>query len=181
MAEIRLSKRYAKSLLDIGKEKNILDTLYADMQLVAQVIRKNRAFAAMLKSPVIHSFKKDAVLKDIFGGKIHEASLEFMNMIVSNSREFYLEDIALAFIDLYKTHKNIQPATVTTAVAMDEKLRNEILEILKKSTGSTIDLKESVDPSIIGGFILRWGDHQIDSSVKTSLGSLKQDFRKTFV
>ena len=181
MAEIRLSKRYAKSLLDIGNEKNILDTLFADMQLVAQVIRKNRAFAAMLKSPVIHSFKKEAVLKDIFTGKIHESSLEFLNMIVDNGREYYMEDIALAFIEIYKTYKNIQPATVTTAVAMDENLRNEILGILKKATGSTIDLKESVDPSIIGGFILRWGDHQVDSSVKTSLGFLKQNFRKTFV
>jgi F-type H+-transporting ATPase subunit delta len=75
-------------------------------------------------------------------------------------------------------YKNIQPAYVITATPLDEKSRNEMLAIVKNSTGSMIELKEVVDPSIIGGFILRWGDRQIDASVTRKLQSLRQDFSK---
>ena len=63
---------------------------------------------------------------------------------------------------------------------MDEKSRNEMLAIVKNSTGSFVDLQEIIDPTIIGGFILRWGDRQIDASVAYKLNALKQDFSKNF-
>jgi F-type H+-transporting ATPase subunit delta len=178
MAETKVARRYAKSLLDLGKERNITALLYDDMMLVASTIDENRALKVMLKSPVINTDKKDAVLKELFGGKINEASLEFMRIITRKKREYYIEDIAKSFIDLYKVYKNIQPAYVITAVSMDDKLRNEMLDLVKKETGSEIELQEIVDPSIIGGYILRWGDRQIDASVTSKLSMLKQDFRK---
>jgi len=178
MAETKVARRYAKSLLDLGKERNITELLYNDMMLVTAAIKENRQLAVMFKSPVISTDKKDAVLKQIFGSKINEASLEFMRIITRKKREYYIDDIAKSFIDLYKSYKNIQPAYVITAIPMDERLRNEMLDIVKKSTGSSIELQEIVDPGIIGGFILRWGDRQIDASVTSKLNSLKKDFSK---
>ncbi len=180
MAETKVARRYAKSLLDLGKERNITALLYDDMMLVAAAIKANRQLGVMLKSPVINTDKKDAVLKEIFGNKINLASLEFMRIITRKKREYYIEDIAKSFIELYKIYKNIQPAYVITAVPMDDKLRNEMLDIIKKETGSSIELQERVEPGIIGGFILRWGDRQIDASVTSKLNALKQDFSKNF-
>ncbi len=176
MAETKVARRYAKSLLDLGRERNITGLLFDDMKLIASVIRANRQLGVMFKSPVIHTYKKDAVLKDVFGGKINEATLEFMRIITRKNREYYLEDIAHSFIELYKIHKNIQPAYVTTAISIDEKLRGEMIAIVKKATGSEIELNEIVDKDIIGGYILRWGDRQIDASVTGKLLSLKQEF-----
>ncbi len=178
MAETKVARRYAKSLLDLGKERNISALLYNDMMLFASTIQNSRQLSVMLKSPVINTDKKDAVLSEIFRGKVNEASLEFMRIITRKKREYYIEDIANSFIDLYKVFKNIQPAYVITAVAMNDQLRNEMQEIIKKETGSTIELNEIVDPSIIGGFILHWGDRQIDASVTNKLNSLRKDFSK---
>ena len=181
MAETKVARRYAKSLLDLGKESNNTELLYNDMMLVAKAIKANRQLGAMLKSPVIHAFKKDAVLKEVFSGKISETSLEFMRLVTRKNREYYTEDIAKSFIEIFKEYKNIQPATVTTATPMDASLRDEMIAIVKKATGNSVELNEVVDPSVIGGFILRWGDNQIDSSVTSKLAALKQDFNKSFV
>ncbi|MBL0342255.1 MAG: ATP synthase F1 subunit delta [Bacteroidetes bacterium] len=180
MAETKVARRYAKSLLDMGKERNITEQLFNDMTLVAGAIHDNRELGVLFKSPIVNNDKKEAIIMAIFDGKVNEVSIEFMKIINRKKREYYLEDIALSFIDLYKVFKHIQPAFVVTATKMDEKSRNEMLAIVKNSTGSFVDLKEIIDPSIIGGFILRWGDRQIDASVVHKLNALKQDFSKNF-
>lgn len=68
-------------------------------------------------------------------------------------------------------------ATLTTAVPADDALRKQMLELIAKNSSDQIVLKEKVDPSIIGGFILRWGDRQVDTSVVRKLHALKQDFK----
>jgi len=181
MAETKVARRYAKSLLDLGMENNNTDVLNQDMITVASAIKANRQLAVMLKSPVIHAYKKDAVLKEVFSGKISDTSLEFMRLITRKNREYFVEDIAHAFLEIYKANKNIQSASVTTATPLDAKLRDEMVAIVKKATGNTVELHEEVDPAIIGGFILRWGDNQIDSSVVSRLSALKQDFNKSFI
>ncbi|HMT28600.1 MAG TPA: ATP synthase F1 subunit delta [Bacteroidia bacterium] len=181
MAETKVSRRYAKSLLDLGRDGNSTELIYKDMLLVSDVIKSNRQLAAMLKSPVIHAYKKDSVLKEIFGGKIQETSLEFMRLVTQKNREYFLEDIVKSYLEIYKDFSNIQTAYVTTATPLDAQARSEMSAIVKKATGRAIELIEEVDPSIIGGFILRWGDNQIDSSVTSNLGALKQNFSKTFI
>jgi F-type H+-transporting ATPase subunit delta len=181
MAETKVARRYAKALMDLGKEQNNVDVLYNDLRLVAQTIRGNRQLGAMFQSPVIHNYKKEAVVEQVFKGKINDATLEFLLIIVRKNRDFFLRDIALAFLDLYKEYKNIKTAFVTTAVPMDDRLRNEVKSIVKKQTGSEIELQETVDKKIIGGYILRWGDNQIDASIASKLHALRRDLSKNVV
>ncbi|MFM7822880.1 MAG: FoF1 ATP synthase subunit delta, partial [Bacteroidota bacterium] len=82
-----------------------------------------------------------------------------------------------SFLELYDIFKGRQVATLTTAVPADDALRNQMLELIAKNSSDQIVLKEKVDPSIIGGFILRWGDRQVDTSVARKLHALKQDFK----
>ena len=61
---------------------------------------------------------------------------------------------------------------------MDDRLRNQVMSILKKNTGSEIELQETVDNKIIGGYILRWDDNQIDASIASKLHNLRRDLSK---
>ena len=178
MAETKIGRRYAKALLDLGKERNKVDVLYNDLKLVAQTIRSNRQLASMFQSPVIHTYRKEAVVEQIFRGKIDDITLEFLLIIVRKNRDYFLRDIALGFLDLYNEFKNIKTAYVTTAVSMDDRLRNQVLSILKKSTGSEIELQETVDKKVIGGYILRWDDNMIDASIASKLHALRRDLSK---
>ncbi len=177
MAGIRIARRYAKSLLDLGIENNVAPQLYQDMKLVLSVIKSNREMALFLKNPIINTDKKDAVMKAIFEGKLQKMSLTFFQIITRKKREYYIQEIASAFVELYKQYNNEQTAHLVTAIKVDDNIRSQMLELIAKTTSDKIDLIEKVDPSIIGGFVLSWGDKQVDTSVTRKLHALRQDFK----
>jgi F-type H+-transporting ATPase subunit delta len=177
MAETKLARRYAKSLLDLGREQNITDALYSDMNLLLDTFKKNRQLSVVFKSPIVTTDKKDAILNDLFSDKVNKLTLEFFRIVTRKNREYFIEDIAKSFVEIYKTFKGMQSARVITATPVDDKLRKQIMDVIAATTSDKIDLEEVVDKSIIGGFILRWGDRQIDASVTSKLHSLRKDFR----
>lgn len=177
MAESRVASRYVKSLLGLAVEQNAVEAVHADMQLFDEVCRTNRAFATMLKSPIIRHEKKKDILLAIFKTKVNQLTLAIIEMITKKNREALLPAIAREFHNAYNEFKGIEKATVTTTMPMDEKLKNEIEAIVKKlSTKKQVELIQKIDKDLIGGFLLNVGDRQIDASVKSKLKSLKVKF-----
>jgi F-type H+-transporting ATPase subunit delta len=177
MADLRVASRYVKSLLDLAVEQGALEEVHRDMQLFAKVCDENRAFALMLRSPVIRHDKKKDILGKLFQGKVNKLTMAILNIITSKNREPILPTIAKEFHNAYNIYKNIGKASITSAVPLDEKLRKEILQITQKlSERKEVELTEKVDPSLIGGFVLNVGDKQIDASIKSRIQSLKMKF-----
>jgi F-type H+-transporting ATPase subunit delta len=181
MADLRVASRYVKSLLSLAVEQGVLDEVYADMQLFTKVSEENRAFALMLKNPIIKHSKKKEVLEKLFKGKVNKLTMAIFNIITLKHREPILISIAKEFHNAYNTYKNIGKASVTTAFPLDESLRAELNKIAKGLTDrANIELTEVVDKDIIGGFVLNVGDKQIDASVKHKLDALKVKFSQNF-
>ncbi|MDX5438202.1 MAG: ATP synthase F1 subunit delta [Pontibacter sp.] len=177
MSDIRVASRYAKSLIELAEEKKVLEPVHADMQLFSQTVSQNRNLKLLLENPIIKSDKKLAVINGIFKGKVHELTLAFFNLIARKNREAVLEAVANSFQEQYRVMQGIQTAEVVSAVPLTPALRDELGQKLVAQTGKRIELVERVDPSLIGGFVLRVGDKQIDSSVKNSLRKLKNQFK----
>ncbi|MBI2720660.1 MAG: ATP synthase F1 subunit delta [Bacteroidetes bacterium] len=171
-----VASRYAKSLLDLAVETKQLEEVIKDIRIIKEVCSQNADFVTMLNSPVVKTDKKQAIFKAIFGSKISKTTLAFLNLIAAKRRENYLFDIAKSFDEQYKISKNITTAKVTSAIGLDEKLRKQVLDIVKQNASGEIELLEKVDPSLIGGFVLTINDKQVDQSVKRKLN----DLRKTF-
>jgi F-type H+-transporting ATPase subunit delta len=177
MGESRVSHRYAKSLLDLSLEKGQLEQVSEDMRLVLETIRANREFSVLLQSPVVKTDKKQEILKAIFGGQIGVITTEFLDIITRKRREGELQAIAEAFVSQYRKHKEILTAVITTAQGLDETLRKQVLDIVKKSAdGKAIELVEKTDKSLLGGFVLRVGDKQVDASVIRQIRNLERSF-----
>lgn len=176
MSNTKVASRYAKSLLGLATEQKIQDKVYDDMSLVVKTCTDNRDFSLLLKNPIVNTDKKDAILNAIFKGKITGMSLSFLEIITRKKREYYIEEIAREFVNIYKVGKGVSTAKIITAAPLDEKLRTEILDFLRKKTNRTIELTEVVDKEIIGGYILRWGDEQVDASISKKLRELHQEF-----
>jgi len=178
MKETRVASRYASSLLDLALEQNSLEDVNRDMKLIAKTAAENRDFQVFLKSPIIKADKKFDILKQIFNGKVATLTISFLELLSKKRREIYLTQIASSFSDLYNEHKGVQRAVVTSAVGLDDKIRNQILDLVKSQTKSEIELIEKIDKDLIGGFTLKIGDKQIDSSIVRSLKKLKRDLGK---
>ena len=105
-------------------------------------------------------------------------SMSFLEIIVRKRREVYLEQIAAEFVAQFKEMQNITTALVTSAVGLDDNLRKEVTAIIKRLSDAEVSLEEKVDPNIIGGFILRFGDVQYDTSIARSLNLFRMNFKK---
>ncbi|NNE54622.1 MAG: ATP synthase F1 subunit delta [Flavobacteriales bacterium] len=176
MARSKVSIRYAKSLLDLAREKDALSSAQEDMATISDTIDQSRDLQLMLKSPIITSDKKLSILKEVFKDKIGPFSTLFVEIITKKGREKLLGEIAQAAVLMAKEEKNIFGAQVTTAVPLDDATRQKVLAIIKEIKSGTIELEEVVDPTIIGGFQLRVGDSMIDSSVVGKVRELSREF-----
>lgn len=170
-----VASRYAKSLLDLAVEKGQLDAVYADMLQIKEVAAGSKEFVTFLNSPVIKTDKKTAVLNTLFEGKLSDLTLKFLIIVASKRRESVIPEMASAFIDQYKAHKNILTAVVTSASGLDAATRQKALDLVKSQMKGEIELVEKTDASLIGGFILKIGDKQIDRSVSRQLTNLKKE------
>lgn len=171
-----VATRYAKSLFDLAKEQGQQEVVFADMAVIAEACRANRELVIVFNSPVINTDKKKAIVEEIFKGSIGALTMAFLNIILTKRREHYVPGIAAEYLKMYNIFKGIESATVTTAVALDDETRNKISAMVKEHTGKDVQLTEKVDANIIGGFILRFGDKQIDTSVSGKIRELSKEF-----
>ncbi|EMR01816.1 ATP synthase F1 subunit delta [Cesiribacter andamanensis] len=177
-AESRVASRYAKSLLDLAVERGELEAVQQDMQLLHTTIRQNRQFELLLTNPIIRSDKKKAVLTALFRGKISLMTGKFLEIISNKNREDVLPGIAAEFLRQYRSYKGITRAQVITTFPLSPELRSRFMAIVAEITGNQVELEEKIDKDLIGGYVLRIGDRQIDESLKSKLEELEAEFSK---
>jgi len=179
MQNPRLAARYAKSLIDMSQEMNIIDEVLGDMELIKEICQDNRELVLMLKSPVVKGDKKAAVMKAILDGKAQNVTLSFIELMISKGREIYLPEIAESFLTQYKELNNIRTVELTTAVAIDEDLKQAIYNKVSSSiTEGHVELNTKVDAELIGGFMLEVGDKLFDASIRRDLIDIRNQFTK---
>ncbi len=180
MAQTKVGSRYAKAFLGLVAEKGKLDDAIKDMELVGKTISENRELAVLLKSPVVNTDKKVSILTSIFKKHVSEVTMLYLELITKNRREGALAEITESFIAQYKEMKGITTAVVTSAAVLSADAKKRIEAIVQKEVGGTIELSTEVNPELIGGFVLRIGDQQLDTSILSKINGLKQEFGANF-
>ncbi len=175
MNENRAAIRYAKATLDYAVEKQAAEKVDADMRSMAATISGNSELQQLLLSPIVKTEVKKNALKAIFKGS-NEISLGLITTLADNKRIDLLQEVAYKYIIQYEKMKGEDVATVITAVPLSEALEKKVLSKVKELTGNQVSLENKVDESIVGGFILRVGDLQYDTSVANKLNTLKREF-----
>ena len=180
MADQRVAARYAKSLLDLGKEMGTLDSVKADMDLLSKTMAESRDLRLLLRNPIVKHDKKLAILTAIFGGKVSDLTLRFFTILTQKNRESALEGMGTEFQVQYNAMQGIQMAQVTSATPLTPELRAQLQQLVMQQTGlAQVKLTEKVDPELIGGFVLRVGNNQVDDSVRTSLRKMRTSLQDT--
>ncbi len=173
----RLANRYAKSLLDLAVERNILPAVWADIQFLTQVTKGNPDFVQMLQSPVITSDKKNKVLSAVTEGRVQELTRLFLKLLVEKTRESNLPQILKAFQEQYYVLNNIYKVKFTSAAPVSNELQDAIKGKIKAEKKlENIEWEAVIDESIIGGFKLQLGDLMIDASISNDLKDIKRQF-----
>lgn len=178
MSDFRAAYRYAKSLISLAEEKGVIETVHNDMLLFSKVVEDNKEFPRILKNPIINHEKKLNILRGIFADKVHPMTLAIFEIITRKNREAILPEIARSFHHQYNVIKGIEEAKVITTFPLDEKTREQFRAVVREKTGKEVELKEEVNESLIGGYILKIGGLQIDESINSKLKELRLQFSR---
>ncbi|MGZ3873545.1 MAG: ATP synthase F1 subunit delta [Mucilaginibacter sp.] len=181
MSELTVAARYAKSLIDLAQEQNLVEPIKGDMELFLGTLKANPELKAVLANPIVSHIKKVKILDEIFAGKVNNASLAFFKLMVNKSRGEVLYATAGEFVNLYDIKKHIVHASVVSATELSEENKQKIIADIQEASGGTVKLEAKVDPSLIGGFVLTVGDRQIDTSIASDLNKLKKEFTRRVV
>lgn len=174
MSAEKLSIRYAKALFDDATQKGSLDTIFADLNIINVAILSSKELKAVYKSPIIRGEKKQTITNEIFGGKISMITAQFLKLLIQQGREAYIQDVLASFFKLYNNYKGISEVTVITATELDAENEQKISSFIKAQSGfPNVKINKKVDESILGGFIINFGDKKYDNSVLYKLNKIK--------
>tara|TARA_B100000768_G_scaffold176528_1_gene189394 strand:- start:504 stop:1061 length:558 start_codon:yes stop_codon:yes gene_type:complete len=176
MKDARAALRYAKAILNLAKDSNSQELVDNDMKLIVTTIAENDELEVVLNSPVIKATDKMKVLKALFSDKVDTISLGLFNLLEENKRISMLESIAKQYSIIYDFNRNMQVAKVTTAVPLTKEIEAKVIAKIIGLTGEKANLENVINPSILGGFILRVGDVQYDASISNYLNELRKEF-----
>jgi F-type H+-transporting ATPase subunit delta len=174
MNDSKISVRYSRAIFQLALEKKILDKVYQDMIFISEIC-KFAETKDFLDSPIIVPSKKEAIFHKMLGGNVEEITLSLIDLIVKNGRESFIPAIARVFIHETKKFKGITESVLTTAVKVDDKIKKQITDLISEGFKTKAELKETIDPEIIGGFILQIDDNYIDASIRNKLRKIKKE------
>ncbi len=177
MLTSKVAKRYAQGFLDFTQESGQTPAILSEMKDIVKIMDNSRDLKSFFASPIIDAKKKLSVAKEVFN-QFSPVAQNMINLVIKQGRESQLSNIAQEYINKVEDINGVQRIILTTATELSQKNIDDIL----KSTNlvnfsSKFDLKTIIKPEILGGYILRVGDQQIDASVKTKLENLKKEFQ----
>ena len=176
-------ERYSKALLELSIESKSLSNVHDDIENIIKIIESSDDFNKVLKSPVISRSDQSQIINSILKKiPVSDEVIKFFSVICQNGRSAIIDRICLRFLEMEVKFKGEVRAELLSTNPQSEMELNKIElhtnkwivnEIIKESLGTDVSLVSKVDPSIIGGYILKIGSVMLDGSVKSKLQGLR--------
>lgn len=171
-----VAERYARALLEVSlDQKADLDRIASELAQVAALLHQQARLAAVLSAPTLPAQKRVEILDKVLQpAKLSPLTGNVLRLLTTNERMPLIEDLSRAFRRLVLDHKQIQPGEVTSAHDLDSDQRARLSQSLGHALGKTMELGYEVDPSLVGGLVVRIGNRIFDASVTTQLRRFKE-------
>lgn len=175
-----MAGRYATALFELALEQKSVDAVKANLDRFEALVAGSPDLARLVRSPVFTAAEQGKALSAVLAQTgIKGLTANFLLFVASNRRLFAAGQIIKAFRALVARHKGEVTAEVTVAEKLNDKHLGALKAALKGVTGKDVDLNVKVDPSIIGGLIVKLGSRMVDTSLKTKLNAIKHAMKET--
>lgn len=164
-----LANVYATALLDLAFDKGVHAEILSELKAFGQILDREPDFAAFLGTPNIRREVKKELITRVFGPKVSDFTLNFLNILIDKRRQVYLRLIIQAFEDGYHLRMNELVVKVQTAVPLEGAQRTRLQKALKAKYDKEVVLEERVNPRVLGGLVLQVGDTRVDGSLRSRL------------
>ncbi|MFP5527487.1 ATP synthase F1 subunit delta [Peptococcus simiae] len=175
MRDSKLANRYARALMTLSDLPEEQEAIAQDLDLVVDTLHKNEDLAAVYTGVQFSNVDKKAVVRQIFDDTVSEDILHFLLLLVDKSRTDYIFDIHDAFVALMDEAKGIVDMDVETAFPLDDQALDRVRDGLSQASQKQVRLHVTVNPDLICGIRVQYGDYIIDNSAKAKLEALRRD------
>ncbi len=175
MLENAVARRYAQAFFTLAREKDLVDNLEAELKVVVDTINENEELKRVMDHQLISPEEKKAIINGVFSQEVSEITLNFLDIVIEKYRATYIPGIYHEFVSYANETRNMADARVKTAVELNDSDLDTLKARLTAVTGKTIRLQSELDPSLIGGVVVRIGDKVIDGSLAGRLERLKDN------
>ena len=172
-----IEKIYSEAVFELACEQNCADTVKEELDALAKIFNENPAFAKLLTVPTVTIGEKLEIIDKTFKGKISELTCNLLCGVTEKGRAAAVPAIAEDYKNRWYEMKNIAEVKVTTSIPLSESLRTKLKAKLEAVYKKSVILTESVDPSIMGGIVLNYGNTMLDGSVKAKLEALQKQIK----
>lgn len=171
--------RYATALFELARDERSVDAIKADLDRFDALIADSADLARLVRSPVFTSDEQGKALAAVLEkAGIGGTTAKFLGVLTANRRLFAVRDVVRAFNALVARFRGEASADVIVAEPLSDKNLDALRGALKTATGKDVALNVKVDPSIIGGLIVKLGSRMVDSSLRTKLNSIKHAMKE---
>jgi F-type H+-transporting ATPase subunit delta len=174
-----VSGRYATALFDLARDEKSIDAVKADLDKFSALLADSPDLLRLVRSPVFTADMQGKALAAILAkAGIGGITAKFLQVLTANRRLFAVSDVIRAFRALVAKFRGEATAEVTVAEQLSDKNLDALKAALKSVSGKEVDLNVKVDPSIIGGLVVKLGSRMVDSSLRTKLNSIKHAMKE---
>ena len=173
------SGRYATALFELARDEKSIDAVKADLDAFGVMLAGSDDLKRLVRSPVFTADVQSKALTAVLDkAGISGISANFLKVLTANRRLFAVNEVIRAFNALVAKFKGEATADVTVAEALSDKNLDALKVALTSVTGKDVALNVKVDPSIIGGLVVKLGSRMVDSSLRTKLNSIKHAMKE---
>ncbi len=174
-----VSKVYGDALFEAAIESGQVDTLLEETSALIPIFKENSQLEGLLNNPQILKRERLTILEEIFSKQVSKELMSFLTIIVDKDRQKEMIPILEYFVQRIKEYKKIGVALVSSAVELKPQQKSDLEKKLLETTSYVVfEMEYLIDPTLVGGLVIRIGDRVIDSSVKTRLYNLKRELAK---
>jgi F-type H+-transporting ATPase subunit delta len=169
----RVAGRYGKALFQIALEKNKLDVVARDFELISQVSNENVDFRKMLINPLIPAMKKADIISKLFKDKTDQLTFNFLKLLCTKKRSEFLLEVIDNFKVRILDHEGVLTGQIISATPLSQDQVQDIHNKITSQSGRKVQLSQEIDKDLMGGFIVKVKDRVIDLSVRNQLDKLR--------
>lgn len=169
-----LAGRYASALFDLAEEQSALDAVAEDLRNFRSLLDESEELRRLIRSPVLSREEQGRALAAVVErAGFNPLTGRFLGLLAHKRRLFALPDMIKAYEALLAAHRGEVSGQLVSAVPLSEEQVDTVREQLKKAVGQEVTLATSVDPTLLGGIVVRVGSRMIDASLRTKLHQLE--------
>ena len=169
-----LAERYAAALFELADEGKALDQTAADLEALRALLAESAELRRLVRSPVLTRAEQGAAIAAVAERVgVQTLTRNFLGLLAKNRRLFALPQMIDGFLRTLRTRRGEVTAEVVTAQALEPQQREAIAEQLRRSVGRKVAVEIKVDPSLLGGLVVKVGSRMVDASLKSKLKRLE--------